>query len=264
MGDLSVMKKALEEIEKGREVAVATITKSQGSTPRGRGTVMAVLENRSIIGTIGGGAFENKVIELSLEAIKKGESITLNLPLNAEGIEMTCGGEVDVFIDVYKKNPTLVIVGGGHVSYAIYKVASILDFDIVIFEDREEFLNEERFPLATKLVLGPIMENLKEYNIDENTYIVIASRGHKYDQDSLEAVVGSKARYIGAMGSKKKVITMMENLKEKGISEEVLNKVYSPIGLKLSSGTPEEIAVSIIAEILMIKNEGTGKHMKLV
>lgn len=264
MGDVSVMRRALGEMQEGKELAIATITKSQGSSPRGKGTVMAVLEDRSIIGTIGGGAFENRVIELSLEAIEKGESISLNLPLNSEGIEMTCGGEVDVFIDVYKKNPTLVIVGGGHVSYAIYNVASLLDFDIVIFEDREEFLNKERFPLATKLVLGPIMENLKEYKVDENTYIVIASRGHKYDQDSLEAVVGSKAKYIGAMGSKKKVITMMENLKEKGISEEVLNKVYSPIGLKLSSGTPEEIAISIIAEILMVKNDGTGRHMKLI
>jgi xanthine dehydrogenase accessory factor len=263
MGDVFVMRRALEEIQNGKELAIATITKSQGSAPRGKGAVMAVVEDRSIIGTIGGGAFENKVIELSLKAINNGESISLNLPLNSEGIEMTCGGEVDVFIDVYKKNPTLVIVGGGHVSYAVYKMASLLDFDIVIFEDRKEFLNEERFPLATKLVLGPIMENLKEYNIDENTYIVIASRGHKYDQDSLEVVAGSQAKYIGAMGSKKKVITMMENLKEKGISEEVLNKIYSPIGLKLSSGTPEEIAVSIIAEILMIKNEGTGKHMKL-
>lgn len=263
MSDLCVMKKALDEIEKGKELAIATITKSEGSTPRGRGTVMAVLEDSSIIGTIGGGALENRVIELCLEAIKEGESISLNLPLNTQGIEMTCGGEVDIFIDVYKKSPKLILIGGGHVSYAIYKIASLLDFDIVIFEDREEFLNSERFPLATDLILGPINKTLREYDIDENTYIVIASRGHQYDQESLEVVVNLNARYIGAMGSKRKVITMMGNLKEKGMSEENLNKVYSPIGLNISSGTPEEIAISIISEILLVKNNGNPNHMKL-
>lgn len=262
MADLSVMKKALKDIENGKELAIATITKSEGSTPRGRGTVMAVLKDGSIHGTIGGGALEKHVIELCLEAISEGQSKAVSLPLNTKGIEMICGGEVEVFIDVYKINPKLLIIGGGHVGYAIYQIASLLDFDIVVFEDRKEFLTPERFPLAKELVLGDVKERLKEYKIDNNTYIVVASRGHKYDEESLEAVVESEARYIGAMGSKKKIITLMKSLREKGISEENLNKIYAPIGLDISSGSPEEIGMSIMSEILLVKNNGNLRHMK--
>ncbi|WP_353094526.1 XdhC/CoxI family protein [Tissierella praeacuta] len=262
MGDLSVMKKVLEDINNGKELAVATITKSEGSTPRGIGTMMAVLEDGSIHGTIGGGALEKHIIELCIETIREGNSKSISLPLDTKGVEMICGGEVEVFIDVYKINPKLLIIGGGHVGYAIYNIASLLNFDIVLFEDRKEFLTHERFPLAKELVLGPIDEKLRDYKIDNNTYIVIASRGHKYDEESLTEVINSDAKYIGVMGSKRKVITMMDNLRHKGISEENIDKVYAPIGLEISSGNPEEIAMSIMSEILLIKNDGKLKHMK--
>lgn len=262
MGDLSVMKKVLEDINNGKELAVATITKSEGSTPRGIGTMMAVLEDGSIYGTIGGGALEKHIIELCIGAIREGNSKSINLPLDTKGVEMICGGEVEVFIDVYKINPKLLIIGGGHVGYAIYNIASLLNFDIVLFEDREEFLTRERFPLAKELVLGPIDEKLRDYKIDNNTYIVIASRGHKHDEESLTEVINSDAKYIGVMGSKRKVIAMMDNLRYKGISEENIDKVYAPIGLEISSGNPEEIAMSIMSEILLIKNDGKLKHMK--
>jgi xanthine dehydrogenase accessory factor len=262
MGDVLVMRKALEEIEKGKEIAIATITKAEGSTPRNVGAIMAVMADGSIYGTIGGGSLEKRVIELCLEAIEEGSSRSVNLPLNKEGIEMICGGEVDVFIDVYKNKPKLLIAGGGHVGYALYNMASLLDFNIVIFEDREEFLTRERFPKAHELVLGKIDENLASYPIDNNTYIVIVTRGHQYDEESLQAVINSNAKYIGVMGSKRKVVTMMNNLKDKGISEEDINKVYSPIGLKISDGSPEEIAISIMAEILIVKNDGETFHMK--
>lgn len=262
MANRFIVKKALDELEKGKELAIATITSAKGSTPREIGAKMVVLTDGNIYGTIGGGALEKHVIDLCMDAIEKGKSYNIHLPLNKEGVEMICGGEVDVFIEVYKNKPKLLIAGGGHVGYAIYKVASMLDFDIVIFEDREEFLTKDRFPKANKLVLGNMRENLKDYPIDENSYIVIATRGHAYDEECLEAVVESDARYIGVMGSKKKILTMMENLKDKGIQEEKLDKVYAPIGLKLSNGTPEEIAISILSEILLVKNQGELIHMK--
>lgn len=256
------MKKALEEIDKGNELAIATLTNSRGSTPREAGAKMLVVENGKTYGTVGGGAMENRIIELSLAAIEKGESEAISLPLDTKGVEIICGGAVEVFIEVYKNRPKLLIAGGGHVGYAIYNAALPLDFDIVIFEDREEFLNNERFPQAHELVLGDIAENLKNYPIDENTYIVIVTRGHKYDQEALEAIVNTNAKYIGAMGSKKKVITMLKNLKEKGIDSETLKNTYSPIGLKISTNRPEEIAISILAEILAVKNSGKLVHMR--
>lgn len=262
MGDLSVMKKVLGALDNGKEIAIATITKSEGSTPRGIGTMMGVLEDGSIYGTIGGGALEKHIIGLCIEAIKEGKSKAIDLPLDTEGVEMICGGRVEVFIDVYKIKPKLLIIGGGHVGYALYKIASLLNFDIVIFEDREEFLTKERFPLAKELILGNIKEKLRDYKIDNNTYIVIASRGHKYDEESLFEVANSDAKYIGAMGSKRKVITMMNNLKDNGIPEENINKIFAPIGLDISCGSPEEIAMSIMAEILLVKNNGEPRHLK--
>ena len=264
MADISIMKKATEEIEAGKELAIATITKSEGSTPRGLGTSMIVLGDGNIHGTIGGGALEKHVIELCIESIKEGQSKSVDLPLNTKGVEMICGGGVEVFIDVYKQKPKLLIVGGGHVGYALYKIASLLDFDIVIFEDREEFLTSERFPLAKELVLGSLRENLRNYKIDDSSYIVIVSRSHNSDQESLEEVLNSNAKYIGAMGSKKKIVTMMNNLKELGFSEENLNKIYAPIGLNIAGESPEEIGMSIISEILLVKNNGNPNHSKLV
>lgn len=262
MADIIVMKKALEKIGEGEELAIVTITKAEGSTPRGVGAMMLVLNDGKIYGTVGGGSIENRIIELSLEAIKKGKSYGVNIALDESGVDMICGGEVDIFIDVYKNKPKLLIIGGGHVGQAIYNMANFLDFNIVIFDDREEFANRERFPLAYDLIHGDIKENLKKYPIDNNTYIVIVTRGHNYDEKALEVVVDSNAKYIGAMGSKKKVITMRKNLMEKGISEESLNKLYSPIGIKISSGKPEDIAFSILSEIQLVKNKGELVHMK--
>lgn len=257
-----IMKKALEEIEKGKELAIVTVTNAKGSTPREAGAKMVVLKDGKTYGTIGGGAMERRMIELALESIEKGESQSINFTLDTEGVEMICGGAMEVFIEVFKNKPKLLIVGGGHVGHALYKAALPLDFHIVVFEDRQEFLTKERFPKAYELVLGDIGESLKKYPIDENTYIVIVTRGHKYDELALESVIHTKAKYIGAMGSKRKVVIMLNNLKEKGIKEGDIRKVYAPIGLKISSGSPEEIAISILAEILAVKNQGELIHMK--
>lgn len=259
---MSIMKKAVELMEEGVEVALVTITKAQGSTPRDVGAQMLVLRDGSIEGTIGGGILENRVIELAIQSIMKGESKSISISLEAD-LGMVCGGEIEAFFQVYNPRPKLLIIGGGHVSLSLYKMASLLDFDIIIFEDREEFLNQERFPLSKELVLGTIDENLRNYHIDENCYIVIVTRGHKHDEVALRSIVDSKAKYIGVMGSKRKVINMFNNLKEKGVDEKRLDKIYSPIGLHIDDGTPEEIAIGILAEILSIKNGKAIEHMKL-
>ncbi|MBC8590157.1 XdhC family protein [Wansuia hejianensis] len=263
MSEIIIMKSLLELIEKGEDLALITITKAQGSTPRGIGAQMIVLGDGSIIGTVGGGILEKRIIQLGVEAIEKGNSQSIPLDLKAEDIGMVCGGQIEIFIQIYKSRPKLLIVGGGHVSFALYNLASILDFDIVIFEDREEFLNPERFPLAKELVLGPIDKSLREHGISEDSYIVIVTRGHKYDEEALEAVIDSKAKYIGVMGSKKKVLNMFDNIKSRGISEESLSKVYSPIGLDIGNSSPEEIGISILAEILAVKNNRKVQHMRI-
>lgn len=262
MSNKFVMRKALEGIDQGQELAIATVTDATGSTPREAGAKMLVLDNGESYGTVGGGSMERMIIEKCQEAIKKGQSENVSFRLDEDEIEMTCGGAMDVFIEVFKNRPKLLIVGGGHVGHAIYQAAQNLEFDIVIVEDRREFASKERFPQASELLVGDIEESLREYPIDEDTYIIIVTRGHKYDEMALETVIDSKARYIGAMGSKAKVKTMFANLEEKGIGREKLGEVYSPVGLDISGGTPEEIAISILAEILLVKNQGKLVHMR--
>lgn len=263
MSNTYIMKKALELIEKGKNVATVTIVDTKGSTPRESGTMMLVLEDGSIVGTIGGGILEKHIIDISVDSIKNNENKFVSLNLEQDELKMICGGACDVFINVHKSRPKLLIAGGGHVGHALFKTASNLNFDIVIFEDREELLNDGRFEGAYDLITGRIDEELKKYPIDRNTYIVITTRGHEYDQSGLEAVLDSDARYIGVIGSKRKVTTMMNNIKEKGISVDKLKNIYSPMGIKIDDGSPEEIAISIIAEILLVKNNGELRHMKL-
>lgn len=263
MGSLSILQEVLDQKNKRKEVALATITKASGSAPRGVGTMMAVLNDRSIVGTIGGGALENYVIDLSIEALKSGKSKSFNLKLDSKDMGMICGGEVEVFIDVYKNRPNLMIIGSGHVGHALYKQALLLDFDIAVFDDREEYLNRQRFPDANELVLGDPEETLKDYHIDDSSYMVIVTRQHEYDEVALKVVVNSGAKYIGVMGSKNKTIRMMDSLKEDGISKEKLEKVYSPIGLNIASEKTEEIAASIMSEILLVKNNGNENHRKI-
>lgn len=264
MGDISVLKETMKILANERqEVAVATITKASGSAPRGVGTKMGVLKDGSIIGTIGGGALEKHIIDLSLEALETGESKSHSLNLSDKEIKMICGGAVDVFIDVYKNRSKLMIFGGGHVGYAIYKQALLLDFDIDIFDDREEFANKERFPEANEIFTEDLDEIFQDYKVDDNTYVIIVTRGHSHDEKALEKVVNSNAKYVGSMGSKKKILEMMKSLKEKGYSQENLQKVYAPVGLDIASEKPAEIAVSIMGEILMVKNNGSPANRKM-
>src|SRR5699024_7499138 len=149
----------------------------------------AVLSDGTIYGTIGGGSLEKYIIDLCIEYIEKNKNGIVDLPLNKEGVDMICGGQVEVFINVYKNKTKLLIAGGGHMGLALYKTASLLDFDIIVFEDRDNFLTRERFPKACELVLGEIDEKLGDYPIDDNTYIVIVTRGHEYDEKILEKVI---------------------------------------------------------------------------
>lgn len=262
MTNAYIMEKTLENLNKGKDIATVSITRTRGSTPRGVGSMMCILEDGTTYGTIGGGILEKHIIDLAKEAIEEGESRSVRLSLEQDELKMVCGGEIDIFINVHETRPKLLIAGGGHVGHAIYNVANLLDFDIVVFEDRRELLSRERFENAQNLVLGDIAEELSNYKIDKNTYIVIVTRGHEYDQESLEAVLGRAAKYIGVMGSKDKAEKMFEKLEEKNIDSDKLKNVYSPIGLKICDGTPEEIALGIMAEILAIKNNGELKHMR--
>lgn len=260
---MNIYKEAGKLIDCNKAFAIATIIESKGSTPRHSGK-MIVLEDGNIIGTIGGGLAERYVIDESIKAISDDSSRLVEYKLNSEadgGIQMSCGGNLKVFIEVNQRKPRLILIGGGHVNYAISKLVEFLDYELVIVEDREEFCNEERYPFASELYLDQEVDNaLSRLKVDSNSYIVIATKD--YDEKSLRAVIDTDAKYIGVIGSKRKVTLLMKNMLESGYSKEKLDFVHSPIGLDIGTETPEEIAISIVAEILKARSGKTGVSLK--
>jgi xanthine dehydrogenase accessory factor len=261
-----VLQRLSEEITKNNKVALAMITKVAGSSPGPEGAMAVILEDGTIIGTVGGGKLEAVTIEKAKKCMEEGKNGYFTFELNnkdvEESIHMTCGGRAEVYIRVFNPKNKLILVGGGHISHELYKLGKYLGFYTVIFEDREQFANRERFPEADEIMLGDVAENLRNYTIDDSCYIVLVSRGHAYDEIALREVINSKAKYIGMIGSRNKVRTVFNNMRNEGVSEEALNRVYSPIGLSIGNETPNEIAMSIMAEILLIKNNGQLAHLK--
>lgn len=255
---------ALSELEKNNEpAALCTVTKSEGSTPRHVGSKMLVYPDGKFIGTVGGGELENRVIKAALQAIKNGKAQTLEYSMAdpSRGDPGVCGGQVEVFVEPILPTPTLVVIGAGHVGKAVVHLAKWLGFRVAVCDDRVEFCNPESTPGADEyypVEMGKLAEKLK---VTGQTYLVVTSRGSSVDAVGLPSLLESQAAYIGVIGSKRRWATTVKALKEKGVSEELLNKVHSPIGLELQAETPEEIAVSIMAEVLMVKDKGTGKPM---
>ena len=177
---------------------------------------------------------------------------------------MKCGGFVRVYIKIFAKREKLLIMGGGHLGAELYTLGKFLNKYVVIFEDREEFINKERFPKADELIFGKMEETVKNYSIDENSYIIIVTRGHENDKQCLKAILDKKIspKYIGIVGSKGKVISTYKELLSEGYSKEELKEIYSPIGLDISNSEPKEIALGIMAEIIAVKNKKIAIHIK--
>lgn len=264
MGTKSVIEELVEFLERGRAVALATIVSARGSAPRKEpGTKMLVALDGYVKGTIGGGVLEARVVEDAKGAIREGRSRLVSYRLTPEaagGMGLLCGGEVDVFIDVFRSNPVLVIVGAGHVALPLCRMAKIVGFEVVVLDDREEFANSERFPEADGIVVGDYEISLGGLDITPSTYIVIVTRGHQYDELALRSVISSNAAYIGMIGSKKKVSAVLDRLRADGVSEDLIQGVHAPIGLSIGADTPEEIAVSIMAEIIQVMRKGSKRE----
>ena len=260
-----ILKAVSDAVEKGIEVAVVTVLEVKGSSPGKEGSMMAVFSDGSIIGTVGGGALEYEIIQESLKAINKNSSCEKSFELTETGnLHMKCGGFVRVYIKIFAKREKLLIMGGGHLGAELYTLGKFLNKYVVIFDDREEFANKERFPEADEIILGKMKETVKNYSIDENSYIIIVTRGHENDKECLKAILDKKVfpKYIGMVGSRGKVLSTYKELLDEGYLKEELKKIYSPIGLDISSSEPKEIALGIMAEITAVKNQKTGEHMR--
>lgn len=256
MGDI------FEEIARirfeGENAALATVIKVKGSTPRGEGSKMLIRSDGTILGSIGGGSLEAQVCQEAIGVIKEKRSKILHFDLTGKEIAqegMICGGNMDVFLEPIVSQPTLYIFGAGHISLSISKIAQISGFKVVIVDDRQEFANPERFPEVDQIIAQDFEAAFPGLKINKSSYIVIVTRGHLQDQKVLEWAVKTEAKYIGMIGSRKKNEAVFSNLQSKGMPIELLDSVHAPIGLDINAETPEEIAVSIIAEIIKIRRE---------
>jgi xanthine dehydrogenase accessory factor len=249
--------------EQGIAFAIATILTVKGSTPRNTAK-MIVKSDGSIFGTIGGGLIEAYVIAEAVTAIRENQSKTVEYTLDSEasgGIQMLCGGAITVLIEVVAPQPRIIMIGGGHVGLAVAKLADFLGYRLVVIDDRQEFANAERYPMASEISRDPdIAKAIERITIDNNSYIVIATKD--VDYQALEQVIESRAAYIGMIGSRRKGALIKEELKAKGISAEKIQSVFTPVGLDIGAETPEEIAVSILGEIIKVRNSKTGRSMR--
>lgn len=254
----------LAEIESlNQAAAVCTIVSSRGSVPRHVLSKMIVYMDGTIYGTIGGGEMENRVISEAIDAIRDGKPRLLEYRMSdpERGDPGVCGGQMEVFVEPLQPKPTLLIIGVGHVGQAVVHLGHWLGFRVVVSDDRPEFCTPETVPEADEYYSVPISSLANHFDITPWTYIILTTRGVDVDVVGLPSLLDSPAAYLGVIGSRRRWETTREKLIDIGVSKEKLDLVRSPIGIELNAETPEEIAVSILAEIIMLRKGGDGSVM---
>ena len=249
-----------EALEQGEETALVTIVASNGSTPQRVGAKMLVYADGRTVGTIGGGCYENDAFGRAREAITSKRPVTVKYELNddfAQESGLVCGGQMEVFIEPVEASPEVFIFGAGHVGYCAAKLAHDVGFRVHVVDDREKFANAERFGPGIDVVVEDIPAWLAARQLPPTAYAVIVTRGHRHDLDALRALTASPVRYLGLIGSKAKVKRIFDALLEEGLPPERLATIHAPIGLDIGAITPQEIGVSIVAELIAVKHGKT-------
>jgi xanthine dehydrogenase accessory factor len=247
--------------DEGTPFVLATVVESSGSTPRKSGAKMIILPDGRTIDTVGGGKVEAQVVTDALEALKRGVSRVAEYELRPTGekaLGMVCGGDTKVFLEVHTPTDTLLIIGAGHIAQKLCPMAKLMDLRVVVLDSRPEFATEERFPDANSVIVGHPGEAAGLVDIDERTHVVIVTHGHIHDKDALRSVATSLARYIGMIGSRSKVRTVLTELEEEGIAAAALQRVRAPVGLDLGGHAPAEVALSILAQIVAEQHGKSG------
>ena len=255
---------ALAQIEENQETAaLATIVRSRGSTPRHGASKLLVYEDGTSIGTVGGGELERRVHAAALEAMQDGEPqyLSYNMSDPSKGDPGVCGGTVEVYVEPILPDPTLLLIGAGHVGKAVVHLAKWLGFRVVVVEDNAEYCTPEHIPGADEYLNLQMDEIAEKVAVGRQTFVVMTTRGADLDAVALPDLLTSKAAYIGVIGAKRRWLMATKLMQERGVDSTLFERVHSPIGLELQAETPEEIAVSIMAEVLMERHGGTGEKM---
>ncbi len=258
MADQDIYQELAKLEAENEDAALVTVISASGSTPREEGAKMLVRADGPILGTVGGGRVEEIAIKEALAAIRAGKTKRLSYRLK-EGEEtgMVCGGDMELFIEPVLSSPTLFIFGGGHIALALSKMSGLAGFKIVVIDDRPEFAMPQRFPEAEQTIVTEYTRAFSGITVRKSDYIVIVTHAHKGDEAVLEGALKTGAKYIGMISSRSKNDVVFSHLRAKGVPQELLDKVHTPIGLKISAQTPAEIAVSILAELVQVRRSST-------
>ena len=254
--DLEILNEAARLLERRTSLALCTVVEKKGSGPRDAGAKMIVSGEGKTYGTIGGGNVEHALIDECLKAIKerKSRKVTFNLSKSQKagtvGTGMICGGELTVLVDVIEPAPRLVLVGAGHVALPLAKLASIVGFRIVIVDDEHELAKKEQFPMAENIIAGDYAQVLETFEVSSKDFIVIAHGEPEHDYTALKSVIEKNTAYVGLLGSRTKAKILTERLRSEGVNEAHVKALHAPLGLDIGAETPEEIGISILAEII--------------
>ena len=241
----------LEAYDGGEPVSLATVVNSPGR-PELLGAKLLLRADGTVSGTLGSDTLDGPALEVAQRVAAIG---------NTESISTDNGTEI--FVEGFTTPPTLVMVGGGHVGKATADLADFLGFRVYVVDDRPEFSNDDRFPYAEQTIVTPYEYWSDLLSINVNTFVVVATRGHRYDDMALESALKTRARYIGLLGSRRKTLMIYRRLLEQGTTKDRIREVYAPIGLNIGALTPEEIAVSVMSEVIMVRRGGDGGKMTM-
>ncbi len=239
----------------GTAAALAIVIRTEGSVPRKSGTKMIIFGDGKITGTLGGGDLENRVIEQALETIHTGVPRTVSFTLDMEKgkLDMMCGGTVEVYIEPILPSEKLIIFGAGHITRSLAPMMKKIGFHVSVVDDSPNFLKKEYFPDIEDVHIEDMEVFAESVSSDPKTYIIVLSRGFSRDKAILGQLLRKEFRYLGMIGSQRKIESMVTELKKEGIPEKIFSMLKSPVGLDIGAETPEEIAISIAGEILAIK-----------
>lgn len=264
--DRAVYEALLAAQEQGEAAALATVIQVQGSVPRHEGSKMLVQRDGRIVGTVGGGAMEALVVKEALAAMQDGKTRRSSYTLNdiTAGDPGICGGTVEVFIEPVGTSPTLLVIGGGHVGKALAELGKWSGLRVVMSDDREAYCNPTYVPGLAGYVICKPGQITQQVTITAQTYVAAVTRGMPVDLDLIPALLKTEAAYIGLIGSRRRwALTRKALQTERGMTDAELERIYAPIGLELMAETPQEIAISILAQVTMLRRGGDGQAMKM-
>jgi xanthine dehydrogenase accessory factor len=261
----SIYQAVAEAERENRLAALCTVVRSQGSTPRRASSKMLVYPDGSLLGSVGGGEMESRVIAEARQAMQDGKPrfVEYNMSDPSRGDPGVCGGQMEIFVEPLIPKPTLVLVGAGHVGRAVVHLAGWLGFRVIVSDDRPQYCTPEAVPGADEYHPVPLAELASRLEINPWTYFVLTTRGVDIDVPGLPALLASPAAYIGVIGSRRRWATTRQQLLDQGVAEEALGRIRSPMGLEIHAETPEEIAVSILAEIIQVLRGETAHESSL-